>query len=266
MNPPFSQAEHQLGEHRATYFPTVLPVRIMLGAALASLLISLLPFSIAIEKSATAYTVLSDRFRKDSITVNTTIGVVLLLLDVILLALAYHHKNRRVDVHADGFVFTDWRRNLAVRWDDVKEVYASPIYRQTSRGYRSSRIINWTYAVHRNDGQKARIGGLEGMGELGATIQARVSKRLLPQAIGAYRAGEDVAFGPRLGLSQQGVRVGEKLLPWSDVAKVNLNRDNAVTIQQKGKRLPWKQINSHKVANPMVLKAMLSRIGRRQEY
>ena len=73
MNQPFSQEENRLGEHRATYLPTVLPGRIMLGSALAGLLISLLPFSIAIEKSRTTYTVLSDRFRRDSIVINTTI-------------------------------------------------------------------------------------------------------------------------------------------------------------------------------------------------
>jgi hypothetical protein len=266
VNRRLSQTEHQLGEHRATYLPTVLPGRIMLGAGLASLLISLLPFSIAIGKASTEYTVLSDRFRRDSITINTTIGVILLLLAVILFALYYHHKRRRVDVYADGFVFTHWRGSLVVHWNAVSEVYASPVYRQTSRGYKSDRIVSWIYAIRRNDGAKARLGGLTGMGELGATIQARVLKRLLPQAIDAYQAGDDVPFGPRLGLSQQGVRVGDRTLPWSDVAKVDLSRDNTVTIQQTGRRMPWKRVNGHKVANPMVLKAMLSRFGGRQQY
>jgi hypothetical protein len=71
-----------------------------------------------------------------------------------------------------------------------------------------------------------------------------------------------VRFGPRLSLSQQGVRVGKKLLPWPDVARVNLGRDNAVTIWQKGKRMPWKRLNSGNVANPMVLKALLDRTFR----
>ena len=81
----------------------------------------------------------------------------------------------------------------------------------------------------------------------------------------AYQAGDDVRFGPRLGLSKRGVRVGEKLLPWPDVAKVNLNRHNGVMILQEDKRMPWKQISSDKVANPMVLKAMIVRVSRRQE-
>jgi hypothetical protein len=232
----------------------------MLRAGAASLLISLLPFSIAISKSTTEYTVLSDSFRKDSITINTTIGAVLLLLTVILFVLYYHHKTRRVDVYTGGFTFADWRRSLAVRWDDVSEVYASPVYRQTTRGYRSDRIASWIYAIHTNGGERARLSGLAGMGELGKAIQARTSKRLLPQALAAYRAGDDVPFGPRLGLSQQGVRVGDRVLPWSNVAKVDLSQDNAVTIRQKGRRMPWKRVNGDKVANPMVLKALLSRV------
>jgi hypothetical protein len=238
----------------------------MLRAGVASLLVSLLPFSIAISKSATEYTVLSDRFRRDSIIVNTTIGVVLLLLAVILFALCYHHKKRRVDVYADGFLFADWRQSVAIHWNDVSEVYASPVYTQTTRGYRSTRIVNWIYTIHTNDGARARLSGLVGMNELGATIQTRTSRRLLPQALVAYRAGDDVLFGPRLGLSQQGVRVGNRVLPWSDVARVDLSQDNTVTIRQTGRRMPWKRIDGARVANPMVLRALLARTGGRQQY
>jgi hypothetical protein len=197
--------------------------------------------------------------------VNTTIGVILLLLVVILFALYYHHKKRRVDVYADGFVFTDWRRSLVFRWDDVREVYASPIYRNTSCGYRSNLIVNWLYTVHnRKDGEKVKISGLEGVGSLGQAIQTEVSKWLLPWAMDAYHAGDNVRFGSQLGLSKRGIHVGESVLSWPDVEAVNLNRDNAVTIRQKGKRTPWKYIGGDKVANPEVLKGMISRVGGRQ--
>ena len=254
-------AENRLGEHRSTYLPTVQPGKILLRVAGASLLASLLPFSIAVQKYFTRYTVLSDRFRRDSIMINAVIGGTLILLAVILFVLYYHHKHRQVDVYADGFVFTDWLKSLAFRWDDVTEVYASPVYRNTARGYRSDRIASWIYVVHRNDGKKVRITGLEGVGGLGKIIQSEVSKRMLPQVVDAYQAGSDVRFGPQLSLSQQGICVGGKLLPWANVGRVKLDQYNAVIILQKGKRMPWKRISSDKVANSLLLETTLNKIA-----
>lgn len=259
MNQP---EENQLGEYRSTYLPTVQPGKIMLRVTVACLLVSLIPFSIAVQKYFTRYTVLSDRFRRDSIMINAIIGGTLILLAVVLFVLYYHHKNRQADLYAYGFVFTDWLRGLTFRWDDVTEVYASPIYRNTARGYRSNLIVNWIYTVHRNDGKKVKITGLEGMSGLGKIIQAEVSKQMLPQIVDAYQAGDNVPFGPRLCLSQHGVRVGNKLLPWDQVAGVKLDQYNAVTILQKGKRVPWKRISSDKVANSFLLESLIHKTGK----
>ncbi len=260
MNHTTDQSEHPLGTHRNTYLPTVLTGRILLGTALTCLVISLLPFSTAISKSRTTYTVLSDHFRQESIVVNAVIGALLLLVSVILFALYYHHKRRRVDLYTDGLLLTDWRRSRAIRWDDVTEVYASPVYRRTTRGYSHRRIVNWIYHVHTRDGERVKIGGLEGMGSLGRVIQEEITKRLLPQALDAYQAGDEVRFGPQLRLSQRGVAVGAKRLDWADIATVNLDQHNHVMILKKGQRLPWKQLGSDKVANPTVLKGILGRL------
>lgn len=260
MNQSLPQEAHQLGAHQATYHPTVATGRILLGVACVTLLISLLSLSSAVSRYIGDSDALSSRSGRDRIMIGAALGLFTLLLTALLGALYYDHKTRRVDVYADGFVYTGWRKSLTFCWDDVSQVYTSPVYTgNMTRGYRSSRVANWIYTVHRNDGAKAKVGGLEGMRELGQIIQTEVTNRLLPPAIEAYRAGDEVAFGPRLGLSQQGVRVGEKLLPWADVAEVQLGQDNRVTILQQGKRLPWKSIGSHRVGNPWVLKALLNR-------
>ncbi|MCP4539365.1 MAG: hypothetical protein GY832_19690 [Chloroflexi bacterium] len=234
----------------------------MPALAIGCLVVSLLPFSIATEKYfSPKHTVLSDRFRTDSIMINAIIGGTMILLSVIFYAIHYHHENRQVDLYADGFVSTDWLKSLAFRWDDVTEVYTSPIYRNTSRGYSTGRIANWIYTVHRNDGKKTKLSGLQGVSALGKVIQSEVSKRALPKAVDAYQAGDDVRFGPQFSVSQQGLRVGGNLLPWNQVAKVNLGKDNAVTILKKGKRLPWKRIGGHKMANPLMFQSMLYKIS-----
>lgn len=267
MNSPHTQEAHPLGERRATYLPTVLPGRIMLGSAVMTLLLSFLPWATVIEKSSTTYTVLSDRFRKDSIMTNSIIGSMMVLLVVALFVLYYHHKHRSVVVYTEGFVITDWRKRVTFRWEDVRELYITPVYGKAAGGYTSNRIVNWIYTVYgkhtvygKQEGQRVKISGLEGIQELGGILQTEVSEWLLPQAMEAYLRGDTVSFGPQLSLSQRGIHVGEKLLPWPDAAEVKLTSQYTVMVLQKGQRMPWKSINSDQVANPMVLKALLSRI------
>lgn len=253
---------HTLGPLQATYRPRPLPAKILLAAAGVSLVVSLFSFASAISNYFDDSSVLSDRFRQDSILTGLMIGLFGLLLVAFLAALYYTHQKRRVEVYANGFVFNNWRTSLVFRWDEVTEVYGFPVYGKTGGGYRSSRVANWMCIVCRNDGQQAKFGGLEKIGELGQTIQVEVAKRILPQAIETYQRGGSVQFGSQLSLSQQGLSDGKKLLPWSEITEVKLDRQNAVTIMQKGARMPWKYLTGHQVSNPLLFKAIIDKLNK----
>lgn len=247
-------AENQLGPHRATYRPKVLPGRILFGAACINLLVSLLMFWSAASKYLSHSAVLSDRFRRDGIIIGLSVGLLALLAAAVLGALFYYHISRKAELFTNGFVYADWRSKLVFRWDTIAEVYVTPRFYKNQ-----SRIINWMITVRRNDGQQAEIGGLENVNQLGQLIQTEVAKRLLPQALKAYQSGQKVQFGPQLSLSLEGVHSDKNTLPWPQVAGIKLDRRNNVIILQKDKRMPWEQIRSNRVGNPLILKAILNK-------
>ncbi|RMF03059.1 MAG: hypothetical protein D6768_06775 [Chloroflexi bacterium] len=245
---------NQLGLHRATYRPKALPGRILLGASCISLLVSLLMLWSAASNYLSHNTVLSDSFRRDRVIIGLTVGLFALLAAAVLGALFYYHISRKVELFTNGFVYADWRSKLVFRWDAITEVYVTPRYYKNQ-----SRIINWMITVRRNDGQQAEIGGLEYVSRLGQLIQTEVAKHLLPQTLKAYQSGQKVQFGPQLSLSLEGVHSDKKTLPWPQVADIKLDGRNNVIILQKDKQMPWDQIRSDRVGNPLILKAILNK-------
>ena len=161
-----------------------------------------------------------------------------------------------VEVYEDGFVFTDRRgRRMPYRWDDVSEVYEMITYRDSSRR-RHPRW--WTYTVYRSDGQRAKLdNAIKDARSLGATVQQQVGKRLLPRAFEAYKQGESVSFGPKIGLRQKGLVLGEDILPWEDVERIRFTSLKSVEIHRKDKRGAWKTVFHPKIANYPTFKALL---------
>jgi hypothetical protein len=81
-----------------------------------------------------------------------------------------------------------------------------------------------------------------------STIIVAAPITLLPGALAACEAGNDVSFGSRLSLGPRGVCVGEDLLPWNDVA------GQASAVEAPGRR---------SVRNAWVLMAMSDEMRRR---
>lgn len=160
-------------------------------------------------------------------------------------------------VYEDGFAFTDRRnRRILCRWNDVTEVYETVIYR-------SRRLTHprwWQYTVHRNGGEPIRLdNAIMGIKNLGAAIQNEVDKRLLPQAIEAYKTGQTMMFGPRIGLNRQGIVFSGKLLTWEQVVEIKFGQLGSLQIKLKDQRGTWKIIPHPKIANFPTLRAMIHR-------
>ena len=179
----------QLGALQAEYKANRLTTRILLGAGIISVLLSLLLFSIALGKARSQSTVLSDSFRKDAIFINASLGLFMLLLAVFFFVYHRYHTSLRVAVYADGFVSSDWRKSLACRWDEAVEVRESitRVYHRTTDTIRPG-PRRWEYVVYRADGQRIKIAGLEGIVQLGQTLKTEISKHS-PQSPPARPAG-----------------------------------------------------------------------------
>lgn len=184
-------------------------------------------------------------------------GVLALLLGGALFLLYRNLGQAGVEVFDQGFVYTDRRKRRHVaRWDDVTEVYETPIYRDPQR---RTGVIGAKYRVRLADGRKIKLGvSIQDIRSLGATLKAEVHRRLLSQAIETYKAGRYVSFGPKLSLHREGVTCGGEKLPWREVDRIEL-REGA-KIRRVGKRRPWREVPSWDLANKFVLKDLLGAI------
>ncbi len=162
-------------------------------------------------------------------------------------------------VYEAGFMFTNRRKQrIACRWDAVTEVYETITYSGSSRNRRQ----RWRrYTVHQIEGQPIKLdNAIMRVRKLGKTIQDEVNNRLLPQALERYKAGKTVMFGPQIGLSQQGIACGQKLLSWEQTAEIRFTSQGSLEIKQKGSKKAWRTVFHPKIANYPTLKAMINRV------
>ena len=87
------------------------------------------------------------------------------------------------------------------------------------------------------------------------TVANEVKRIQLPQAIAAYNAGSSVSFGS-LTVSQLGIALSQKGLPWHQFAGIQINK-GYVDIFKKGGLLKWMHVRTQKVPNLFVLLSLI---------
>ncbi|MFL7868207.1 MAG: DUF6585 family protein [Anaerolineales bacterium] len=156
----------ELGTFRKTFLPRVFPGKVLLGSATICVAVGILEFVSALNQYLSPpRSVLSDRFRQDSIMISVILGIVFVLIALSLAVLYYAHIKHRVDLYAEGVVVTTWQGQKTVLWGDLMKVDKQPIYG------RSRRPINWNYTLYQFNGEKVQIRGLEGLGVLGKVLE-----------------------------------------------------------------------------------------------
>ena len=156
----------ELGEFRKTFLPRVLPGKVLLGSVIFCVVAGILEFVSALNKYLSPpRSVLSDRFRQDSITTSVILGIVFVLIALSLAALYYAHIKHRVDLYTEGVVVATWRGEKTVLWGNLMKVDKQPIYG------RSRRPINWNNTLYQFDGEKIQVRGLEGLGAFGKVLE-----------------------------------------------------------------------------------------------
>jgi hypothetical protein len=168
--------------------------------------------------------------------------------------------SHRVYVCAEGLIQVRGSKADVVRWDQV-ESFLQAVTRRTTRAYGIpvARFTSHIYTVRRMDGTKLTFkDGLRNVENLGNTIARATAHRLTPRAIAAYNSGAPVAFG-NLSISQQGISMGQKLLPWSEYQGYQI-KNGAVSIRQQGKKLNWATLPVRRFPNLLVFVALMDYI------
>lgn len=125
-------------------------------------------------------------------------------------------KNLRVLAFEDGFVYFARTDRLVFHWDEIREVY-----QEITNYYRYGFHVGTShvYTVRRQDNVSVTLTyPLLDVDKLGTRVQSEVTRRLLPRALQAYRAGEVVDFG-RIKVSRDGFWDGEFCTSWDELEK-----------------------------------------------
>jgi len=99
-------------------------------------------------------------------------------------------------------------------------------------------------------------GVLDQIQVLGSTIEDELTKRLLPQALQSYKAGE--RFGP-FTVRDVGLMHRNRMLEWDHIVRVECSRGSMRIIEKDGS-LAWATEAAADIPNFFVLDALLEEI------
>lgn len=156
------------------------------------------------------------------------------LLASALTVAAIRARRRSVHVLRSGLLLQNGGRRTHVPWNAITKIYTSAV------SYRIPVLSRPRLSIElgSRSGQRVSLPPfLEGADRLLTAVKAEVYPRLMVEARQAFNSGQAVQFGP-LSLDRQGVRRGEVLLPWDQLADVRLEggRLSIEPVRGRGKR------------------------------
>jgi hypothetical protein len=104
---------------------------------------------------------------------------------------------------------------------------------------------------------------LENLSRVRDLVEQHTFDHLLASALEKLREGESVQFGP-LSISQEGVRSGKSVLPWTDYGGVQAD-PQLVVMHYKGRDKPFCKLKTAEVPNIHVLPALADFFGKSVE-
>ncbi|MBI9045880.1 MAG: hypothetical protein JEZ06_15415 [Anaerolineaceae bacterium] len=159
---------NELGKFRQTYLPRSAPGKVMLGVAIFSVLMAIIELIIGISKSLKApSSILSDKFRQDSIFIAFMLVGIFILIAIVLGFLYYQHIKYRIHLYEQGLIVTTWRGDKVVLWENLSKVEGMPIYGQ------SRQPRTWEYKLTSTDGDTVHLRGIDGIRMLGQYVERK---------------------------------------------------------------------------------------------
>jgi hypothetical protein len=220
------------------------------------------------------------------------LGLAMLLAAPMVFLKGWRGRGVLLSLGPEGLVRVRGGREETYPWALVETVWMNidagfpPLLFLFVRGF-SPNVVR----IRLTDGRQAEFGQyVDAQNELMAAISRETGSRLIPQAIAAYEAGEEVVFGGlrvhRDGLRYEGPQVvpgnilavyqsalaglppGAKSLSWTDLQEVRLEnlktpafpKENVaegwLVIRQSGKQSPWLSTYACNVPNLHVFMAL----------
>jgi hypothetical protein len=165
---------------------------------------------------------------------------------------------RRVDLYQNGIDFRVGRRHRYLFWNQIYEVYQTPLYRANRLARRQGdRPDLWMYRLVRRDGRSLRLTHLQSIRGLGRRIQEQVVRRHLPIALDAFRAGYCIRFGRHLSVSLEGIRLYHRLIEWHEIGQISIDEASQVKVTRRQPGKPAAHVAIQRVPNLLLLDGIL---------
>ncbi|HLI71622.1 MAG TPA: DUF6585 family protein [Ktedonobacteraceae bacterium] len=144
---------------------------------------------------------------------------------------------------------------VAFRWEDVETVWRIPSFAINRRQQPIMAPGTYASTLQLRDGTRYTLTPLNiDQQALGKIIEEQIVRLQLPATIDAYQADQPLCFG-QVQVSRQGITVGERLLPWSQVKSVSL-QENRLVVYDIAQRKPWCKLPAKRVPNLFLLFAL----------
>ncbi len=164
---------------------------------------------------------------------------------------------RRVDLYQNGLDYRVGRRHRYLFWNQIYEVYQTPLY-ALHRSCDAPQFPDaWMYRLVRRDGSTLRLYRLESIRTLGQRIQDQVTRRHLPLALDAFHAGYSIRFGRHLAVSLDGLRIGRHRLTWHGIAEISIDETRELRVTLRDQPDTSYQLAIRRVPNLALLDGIL---------
>jgi hypothetical protein len=180
-------------------------------------------------------------------------GIVVLLVGGGLTALAAFLPARRIILCENGLVETNGYQNKLYFWDDIEGVSHLKIRVVYRRGGTRDFFQMWLWL---NTGECLEYGTwFTDLDRVARRTQRMVRDMRFPAILQAWRAGQEVSFGP-IRVSRHGVSVGKRHLPWEQVEQFT-GEEGHLIIHQHYRQDAWARLDAREVPNLYLLREVL---------
>ncbi len=164
----------------------------------------------------------------------------------------YH--NPRCYLCSHGVMSIKGKQVQTIRWDQIRRI--QKIFRTGISN------IPQQYILYRPEDEEPLVldSVFTGFGILGKQIEREVTRRLLPEALAAYKAGQTLNFGA-VNVTPQGLSLEEtrKALPWEKLGAIDENKGYLI-VKEKGTLSTWENIEVSTMLNLCVLLPLIRQI------
>jgi len=144
---------------------------------------------------------------------------------------AYTNWKKGVAVYESGFAYKDRKGLQTWRWEDILSM-TSAITRHYHNGIYTGTTHVYTL-LNRQHQKLVLADSFTRVEEIAAAVETNIFPLLYPRAADQYNAGQMLGFGP-VAISKQGLTIGKKTYPWTDVKQVSIHQGRLKVSRKDG--------------------------------